>query len=119
MFIEVEVEAGDNCDFSFTRIYISIKDPKLVTRVQAPSLRGEIDHFVVTGWSAEGPTQARLATVDDSGEGTVLLVYGGDEGIRLRPAGSNDQWSLDAPNQWAEPCLLLDPNAQFEIPEER
>jgi hypothetical protein len=119
MFIEVEVEAGANCDFSFTRIYSSIEDSELVTRVQAPGPRVEINHFDVIGWSTEGPTQARLATVDDSGEGRVLLVYGGDEGIRLRPAGSNEQWSLDAPDQWGEPCLLLDPDAQFDSAEKR
>lgn len=117
MFIEVEVEAGDNCDFSFTRVYSSTEDPKLITRVQAPGPRGEIDHFDVIGWSTQGPTPARLATVDDSGEGRVLLVYGGNEGIRLRPAGSNDQWSLDASDQWGEPCLLLDLDAQFESTE--
>ena len=54
MFIEVEVEEGDNCDFSFTRIYSSTEDPKLVTRVQAPGPRGEIGHFDVIGWSAQG-----------------------------------------------------------------
>ena len=114
----IEVEAGDNCDFSFTRVYSSTEDPKLVTRVQAPGIRGEIGLFDVIGWSTQGLTSARLATVDDSGEDRVLLVYSGNEGIRLRPSGSHDQWSLEAPDQWGEPCLLLDLDAQFESPRE-
>ena len=57
MFIEVEVEAGDNCDFSFTRIYSSIEDPQVVAQVAAPGPRGEIGRFDVTGWSTQGPTK--------------------------------------------------------------
>ena len=48
------------------------------------------------------------AKVSDSGDGVVVLVYGGDEGLRLRPSGSSSEWSLDDAEQWGEPCLLLD-----------
>ena len=120
MFIEVEVEASDNCDFSFTRVYSSTSDPSLVTRVQAPGARGEIGDFDVTGWSTGSPVPAQLAPVDDSGEGRVLLIFGGNEGIRLRPAGSSDPWDLNSADQWGEPCLLLDLNAKYESgPSER
>ena len=36
-----------------------------------------------------------------------MLVYGGDDGIRLKPAGSEEDWSLTNSNQWGEPCLML------------
>ena len=43
--------------------------------------------------------------VEDSGEGIVMLIYGGDEGIRLKPV---DEKEASSPRQWGEPCLLLD-----------
>ena len=47
------------------------------------------------------------ALAEDSGEGVVLLVYGGDEGLRLQPAESSDDWDLSNPAQWGEACLML------------
>ena len=38
----------------------------------------------------------------------VLLVYGGDQGIRLKVAESGEEWDLASDNQWGEPCLMLD-----------
>ena len=113
MFIEVEVEASKNCEMSFTRVYSSTRDPSSVTRVEAPGPRGEVGDYDVTGWSTEGPVPALVAPVDDSGEGRVLLVYGGNEGIRLRPTGSSEPWDLNSGNQWGEPCLLLDLDVRY------
>jgi hypothetical protein len=47
------------------------------------------------------------ALAEDSGEGVVLLVYGGNEGLRLQPAGSSDAWEITNSNQWGEACLML------------
>ena len=54
-----------------------------------------------------GPCPAVSAQAEDSGEGVVLLVYGGDEGVRLQPAGSGDDWDLANLSQWGEACLML------------
>ena len=54
------------------------------------------------------------ALSEDSGEGVVLLVYGGSEGIRLRPAGSGDEWDLNDPAQWGEACLMLGKDTSSE-----
>ena len=54
--------------------------------------------------SPRGPRASRT-----SGDGVVVLVYGGAEGIRLRPSASEAPWSLDDPEQWGEPCLMLEP----------
>ncbi len=64
----------------------------------------------VTGWSTDGPCPAYAVPVADSGEGVVTLIFGGDEGIRLKPVDSGETWDLESPNQWGEPCLLLDPD---------
>ena len=54
------------------------------------------------------PVRPTPCLVADSGEGAVTLIFGGDEGIRLKPVDSPEPWDMDSPNQWGEPCLLLD-----------
>ena len=112
MFIEVEVQEGANCSIALSRMYSALGEPEPIVWVLAPGPRGDTGAYEVTGWSAEGPCQAYAALVEDSGEGRALLVYGGDEGIRLRPKGSLEPWSIESEEQWGEPCLLLDSDVQ-------
>ncbi len=113
MFIEVEVQEGANCSFALSRMYSALGEPVPIMWALAPGPRGDTGVFDITGWSTEGPCQAYAAPVEDSGEGRVLLVYGGDEGIRLRPRGSSEPWSIESKEQWGEPCLLLDPSVRM------
>ena len=53
------------------------------------------------------PVPAMYAPVSDSGQARAHLVYGGDFGIRFRPSGSAGDWSLDDPDQWGEPYVVL------------
>ncbi len=112
-FIEVEVEAGGNCDYSLHRVFSVVDEPRRVMHVEAPGRRDEVSMVEVTGWSADGPCPAYAAIVEDSGEGHALLIYGGDDGIRTRPLGSETPWSLTDPAQTGEPCLLLDKSTPF------
>ena len=50
---------------------------------------------------------AMYAPVSDSGQARAHLVYGGDFGIRFRPSDSTGEWSLDDPDQWGEPYVVL------------
>jgi len=68
----------------------------------------------VTGWSEAGPCPAYAVLSEDSGDGTVLLIYGGDDGIRLRPADSPGGWDLANEEQWGEACLMLGTDAPVE-----
>ena len=108
MFIEVDVQAGDNCEYSLFRIFSAVGDPRPVIGVNAPGPGGISRDLEVTGWSAEGSCQAYAVAVEDSGEGRALLVYGGDEGVRLKARDSVEPWSIHSGDQWGEPCLLLD-----------
>lgn len=112
-FIEVEVEEGNNCDYSLHRVFSVVDDPQEVVRVEAPGIRGELAMVEVVGWSENGPCPAYAAIVEDSGEGHALLIFGGDDGIRTRPVGSDSEWSLDDPTQTGEPCLLLDKTTPY------
>lgn len=108
-WIEVEVDGGGNSDLSMTRVFEALEAPRAVCWVEAAfrpdGWEGPCD---VVGWSDGGPSPAQAAKVADSGDGVVVLVYGGDEGVRLRPSGSEAAWSLEDPEQWGEPCLLLE-----------
>jgi len=75
---------------------------QLAALVAAPHVAPGV--FQVPGfWTC--PAQARK--VDDSGEGVIMLVSGGDAGLRLQPGGAPAAWSLTNPAQWGEPFLLI------------
>lgn len=107
MLLVLEVEESENTLFGVTRSFQTMEDPRPVSRVVTYGPEGSEGSFDVVGWSADGPVTAFAALVDDSGEGSALLLYGGEEGIRLRPEGSTLDWSLEEPTQWGEPFLLL------------
>ncbi len=114
MLLEVEVTGGANSPLDVHRMFDLLSDPGEVHRVLATDPMGQDVWSEVTGWSADGPCPAMAALSEDSGEGVVLLVYGGNEGIRLRPADSSEQWNLDSATQWGEACLMLGKDTPFE-----
>ncbi len=107
MLVEVEVVGGDNSPLDLHRMFDLLADPIEVMRVFSTNPMGEDLWCRVTGWSSEGPCVAMSALAEDSGEGVVLLVYGGNEGLRLQPAGSGDDWDLANSAQWGEAVLML------------
>ena len=96
------------------RVFDLISDPRAIVGVFTADSTGRDRWCDVTGWSESGPCPARAALSEDSGEGVVLLVYGGDQGIRLKPANNGEEWDLASENQWGEACLLLDKDAPFK-----
>ena len=114
MLIEVEVTAGENSPLDLHRMFDLLEEPRPVSRVMAPNLKGEDVWCDVTGWTEDGSCPAMAALSEDSGEGVVLLVYGGSEGVRLRPAGSSTEWDLSDARQWGEACLMLGRDTDVE-----
>ncbi len=114
MLIEVEVTTGENSPLDLHRMFDLLEEPRFVSRVMAPNPYGEDVWCDVTGWDIGGPCAAMAALSEDSGEGVVLLIYGGSEGIRLRPAGSQDGWDLGNSAQWGEACLMLGKDTSSE-----
>jgi len=110
-YIDVEVEENDNC-WPLHRIFQTLGPVQPVKTLAAPDPMGVDAMCSVTGWDADGPCPAYAVPVADSGEGVVTLIFGGDEGIRLKPVDNQEPWDLQSPNQWGEPCLLLDPNVE-------
>ena len=92
------------------RIFHDLEPPRPVVHVRLTPPRGvpSPQWYTVTGWTIGGiPCPAVVHKVDDSGEGVILLVSGGDAGLRLKPADSSCAWAFDDPQQWGVPFLLM------------
>ena len=113
--IYIEVDDNDNCEYMPLMLYEAHADAAPVARVVLDEPGRPPGLYQVTGWSSEGdgtPCPAMYAPVSDSGQAVVHLVFGGDWGIRMKPAESSAEWSLDDPEQFGEPyIMLMDGNA--------
>ena len=108
--IYLEVDDNDNCEYMPLMLYEAHADAVPVTRIVLDEPGRPPGVYRVTGWSSEGdgtPCPAMYAPVSDSGQAQVHLVFGGDWGIRMKPADSTADWSLDAPDQFGEPYVML------------
>ena len=106
----VQVEANANSLMMASSVYKNLAAPFRVARVRVYDGLPEGRLCEVAGWSSAAggtPTDAYAVQIEDSGQGIAYLVYGGDWGIRLRPAGSGGPWRMDDPDQWGETHLVL------------
>jgi hypothetical protein len=106
-YTRVEVEPNDNCPVAASQVWRNIGEPFAVAQVRV--YEGEPGGSLcdVTGWSAAGPVAAYAVRVEDSSAGAAYVVYGGEWGIRLRPAGPDAPWNLQDASQWGETHLVL------------
>ena len=112
--IYLEVEENENCEYMPLQLYEGHAEPVPIDRVRMHDFAHPEAVYEVTGWDSNGdldspgsPVPAMYVPVSDSGQARAHLVYGGDFGIRFRPSGSNAGWSLDDPDQWGEPYVVL------------
>jgi hypothetical protein len=106
----VDVEPNDNTPMLAAQVYKNLGAAFPVARVVIYEGGPDGQLCAITGWSSAGggsPAAAYAVQVEDSSEGSAYLVYGGDWGVRLRPADSDAAWSIDAPDQWGETHLVL------------
>jgi hypothetical protein len=108
--IYLEVEENANSEYMPLMLYEAHADPVPIFQVVLDEPGKAIGLYDVTGWSSEGdgsPCPALYSPVSDSGQAVVHLVFGGDWGIRMKPADSPDGWDLANDNQFGEPYLML------------
>ena len=106
--ITLEIEPNPNCEPVDLRVFNDVGPPKPVAQVLVDRTAGPPHWCLVTGWTQGGdPVPAQARQVDDSGEGLVWLVSGGDAGLRLQPAWQPRVWSLEESTQWGMPFLLI------------
>jgi len=109
-YTHVEVEANDNTPMMAQQVYKNLGLPFRVTQVRIYEGEPEGKLHDITGWSSAGegtPVAAYAVHIEDSSAGAAYLVYGGDWGVRLRPAGSEAPWSIDDAEQFGETHLVL------------
>jgi hypothetical protein len=109
-YTHVEVESNDNTPMMAQQVYKNLGLPFRVTKVRIYEGEPEGALHDIVGWSSSGggePVEAFAVRIEDSSEGAAFLIYGGDWGIRLRPAGSDAAWSIDAEEQFGETHLVL------------
>jgi hypothetical protein len=100
-FIDVFIDPNPNTPEGCGLRFKSESEPRPVATVRYDGALHD-----VVGWSSEGggtPRPALAATVEDSGAGTAVLVYGADWGLQLTPR--------DGGAPFGEPYLLLDAGA--------
>lgn len=114
MLYEVEVVADGNSPMDLNRVFDLLNDPRPITRVLAPDPMGADVWCDVVGWEDGEACPAMAALSEDSGEGVIMLIYGGEDGIRLRPVDSADEWNIASGVQWGEPCLMLGSDVRIE-----
>ncbi len=109
-FISLDVEENDNCPGLPLMTYQKLGLPTGVTKVRIAGPHWPEELHLVTGWQSEdggAPCPAYYVRVSDSGAGSAYLLYGGDWGIRLKRESRDEDWSIESPDQWGEPWLLL------------
>ena len=109
-YTHVEVDSNPNSAMSANQVFRNMTSPFRAAFVRI--YEGEPDGVLcaITGWSSKGdgtPVHAYAVRVEDSSAGTAFLIYGGDWGLRLRPADSDGAWSHEDGSQWGEPYLVL------------
>jgi hypothetical protein len=106
----VEVDSSPNWEGS---VFIRFREQGQARRVAQVRTYDRIstgEWCTITGLRGECPEglcHAFAQRVEDSGAGTVYLVWGGNWGLRLKPAIHEGPWSLDDASQWGEPYLLM------------
>lgn len=113
-YLEVDVPEGANSPMSLVRMFSMVEQPKAVSSVWTSDSQGKDAWCDVTGWSANGPCPAKAVIVEDSGDGQALLIFGGEEGIRLRRTQHKTSWNINDKSQWGEACLLLPLGTEFK-----
>lgn len=97
-YVDVLVEPHADCPEGVSLRYKAEDVPRPVVRVVHPD-SGETCRVV--GRTRSGPAPARAVTVEDSGSGTAVLIFGGELGLHLSPEGGGDSF--------AEAYLLIAP----------
>ena len=106
----IDLEENENSGYFPIQIFETQGQPRSVDMITVPNIpQGNVPHDVVGWCSDDGGSICNVTAipVGDSGLGQVTMIYGGDNGIRLRPCSSKSAWSLDATDQSGEPYLLL------------
>jgi hypothetical protein len=106
----IDIEDNDNCGYFPIQVFETQSEPLTVRMITIPNIPESDEPHDVVGWCSDDGGSACDITavlVGDSGVGQVMMLHGGDYGIRLKPSSPNSKWSLDSGDQTGEPYVLL------------
>lgn len=103
----IDIEDNDNCGYFPMQTFEMRGAERVAGSVVVNEVSDAYGPHEVVGWCDGEPCEVRVVKIGDSGAGESVLIHGGNNGIRLRPAGSDTDWDVDAPNQFGEPYILL------------
>ncbi len=109
-YTHVDVEPNPNSLIGANQVFRNIDAPFAVARVRLYDDDPAGRRCAITGWSSAGdgsPATAYAVRVEDSSAGVAVLVYGGDWGVRLKPADAAAAWDAADAAQWGETHLVL------------
>lgn len=107
MSLFLQIEPNPNCDALDGMLFQPRNNARAISQLRYER-NGEAVWCDVTGVDEGGTwTPALACKIDDSGDGSCYLVYGGAWGLRLRDAAAPSAWDLVASTQWGETYLLL------------
>ncbi len=106
----LEVDESPNQPGSVSMRFKELGPARPIQQLRVSDRKSEGELCWVTGW-CDDPARplcpAFALQVEDSGQGLAYLIYGGNWGVRLKPAELKEDWDLDSSNQWGEPFLLI------------
>jgi hypothetical protein len=107
MPVLLQIPENPNCDAMDAQVFQCRSAARVVTHILCER-PGGMEWCPVTGIDEGGkPSPATACLVEDSGDGACYLVIGGGWGLRLRPAGSAEEWDLANATQWGATYFLL------------
>ena len=105
--IILDIPPNPNCEAT-ERVFHDVEAAREITGIRLEREASRVAWYDVTGWTTGGnPCPALAQKIDDSGEGVAFLIYGGDAGLRFRPADAQEPWNIHNPRQWGESFLII------------
>ena len=103
----LEVDPNPNTEVSVNSVYKDVSRSREVYCVKY-SFQEEEEPAQVTGWDAESgkPCPAYACTIEESGDGMALLIYGGTGGIRMKKLEDESDWDVNSSTQRGESHLV-------------
>lgn len=105
-----EVDDNPNYQGSVSMRFKELGPARPIKQIRLSDRKSDGELCWVTGWCddpKEPVCPAYLQPVEESGLGLAYLVYGGNWGVRFKPANLNEDWDLESPDQWGEAFLLI------------
>ena len=107
MSVFLQIDPNPNCDALDGMLFQPRTPPRGVGQLRCERNGGALWCDVAAVDDGPRWSAAMAVRVDDSGDGSCYLVYGGAWGLRLRDASNGTPWDVAAPEQWGAAYFLV------------